>query len=426
MRSLRLGLMFLSLLILVPPNHAQPDNVDSIHSAVVKIEVMNEEKVKTIGSGVIVAEDGIIFTNLHVIELRETDDSDTDFRLRVTVGDDQYEARELYRGNQDPGPSYFDFAIIEIFKEWGVETSDTPNIDFPYIQNWATRLDIGDIIYTAGYPEATNHEFATQQASISSITDPFPTFDRSISEGESGGVVYNSDGELVGLLFQFSVEEDTIINRTEFLHIDYICRQVPDQCEKYRPSNLINNSTCQQPQNRSFCDNSRLNINITAQIGSLESQVQLRQDPFWDAVWLKPLPRGAFVTIIGGPQTTFNEVLQGFGFFWWQVRDSDGIVGWIPEDYFGEPLLIPSDVDNPIVPAAICELNTRTAANIRNGPGSQFDQIASRRNNQPLAADGQINGSDGMIWWQLIDGFWVREDSVTEDPTCFTLPTVNR
>jgi len=417
--------MFLVLSFVALQNYAQPEDVDAIHAAAVKIEIIDEEDIPVeSGSGVLVSEAGIIFTNLHVIDHEDSEDADKTFSLRVMVGDEAYSADVLYRGNQDPNnPSYFDFAIIEITGIWNDPFSDTSEVEFPYMQRWVNRIDIGDIVYTAGYPSATNNEFATQQAAMSSVTNPFPTFDRSISRGESGGLVYSENGELVGLLFQ-SGAGAIIPNRTEFLYIGYICDQIPEECEKYRPGNLADNLICQQDKVRPFCENSRLNVNMIAQIGSLESQVQLRQDPFWNAVWLKPLPRGAFVTIIGGPQATFDEVLRDFGFFWWQVRDNDGIVGWIPEDYFGEPLLIASDFDEFVVPAAICQLNTRTAANIRSGPGAEFDQIASRKNNQPLAADGQFNGSDGMIWWRLIDGFWVREDSVTENPTCIALPTV--
>lgn len=100
--------------------------------------------------------------------------------------------------------------------------------------------------------------------------------------------------------------------------------------------------------------------------------------------------------------------------------------GWIQETYYGEPILVPFTADNPVV-APSCILTTRGDVNIRSGPGLNYQQIASRAGEgNLLAANGQF-GNIAVVqehWWQLLDGFWIRNDQVSESEGCPSLPAI--
>src|SRR5262249_38754531 len=64
--------------------------------------------------------------------------------------------------------------------------------------------------------------------------------------------------------------------------------------------------------------------------------------------------------------------------------------------------------------------------NKRSGPGTDFDSAGQLKANVETAVSGQAKGSDGLTWWQLDDGSWVREDVVAETGDCASIPIVKR
>lgn len=398
--------------------------------AVVRIDVEYSEegsKKNEQGSGVVVSASGIIFTNKHVIGQQNI--SKITISITSELGSPPiptYTARPIYiSDNKD-----FDFGVLQINASLDNGFSfpvDPSKLDIPYIPDWANRQpDITDTVNFLGYPAVSGGNLTADRGQIQSIglngSIVTAKASVSVSGGFSGGLVLNDNGEMVGLVFaQSSAGTDAV---APILSAQTICDQVPDICANVRPAITETNPICLQPRVAPYCEKTPFRVGMTAQIGSLESEVQLRGDPIWKSQWIKPLPRSTFVTIVGGPAASLDDVLDGFELFWWQVEDTTGTRGWVVEDYFGEPVLIPSDPDAPTVPAAICHLITRTPANIRSGPGAEYNQIASRKVKEPLAADGQFKAGDNFTWWRLIEGFWVREDAVSEDGVCSTLPVV--
>lgn len=61
------------------------------------------------------------------------------------------------------------------------------------------------------------------------------------------------------------------------------------------------------------------------------------------------------------------------------------------------------------------------AVNKRGGPGTQFEVAGVLDANATSPAIGQATGADGLVWWQLADGGWVREDVVSEQGSCRAL-----
>jgi len=173
-----------------------------------------------------------------------------------------------------------------------------------------------------------------------------------------------------------------------------------------------------------------LSIGLEVQIVSLEPAFPTRTAPSMRAPILNDVLRSDRATIIDGPQVVSEMSDRGIpqDFTWWRIRSASGAEGWIQESYYGEPILIAYDPANPLPPVS-CILSTLQPANIRSGPGINFEQVASRTGDgQVLAANGQFGNltKSDEHWWRLYDGFWIRNDQVRESGDCNSLPVIAR
>jgi len=71
-----------------------------------------------------------------------------------------------------------------------------------------------------------------------------------------------------------------------------------------------------------------------------------------------------------------------------------------------------------------CTVSSSKTVNKRGGPGTNFDSAGQLESGTDAVVSGQAKGSDGLTWWQLDDGAWVREDVVTEVGDCVSVPVV--
>lgn len=147
------------------------------------------QRSRSLGSGVILDEDGFILTNHHVIEGAER------IRVRLAGETKEYEA-ELVGSDEDT-----DLAVIKIEAGKKLHFAKLGNSD-------ATR--VGDWVLAIGSPFGLN---ATVTAGIISykgrsgqvMLDPFGQFkrylqtDAAINRGNSGGPLVNMAGEVVGI-----------------------------------------------------------------------------------------------------------------------------------------------------------------------------------------------------------------------------------
>lgn len=143
----------------------------------------------SLGSGVILSEDGYIITNYHVIEGGEA--------LEVTVGDDTYQAEVV---GSDPSS---DIAVIKAKDASGLTPIDIGS---------SSDLDIGDWVMTIGSPFGLEQSVATGIVSATSrsqimesssgettvYTNLIQT-DAAINPGNSGGALVDADGKLIGI-----------------------------------------------------------------------------------------------------------------------------------------------------------------------------------------------------------------------------------
>lgn len=72
-----------------------------------------------------------------------------------------------------------------------------------------------------------------------------------------------------------------------------------------------------------------------------------------------------------------------------------------------------------------CLITPRSGtANLRAQPRTDADLVSSMTAGQGALADGQISGADGLVWWRLTRGAWVRSDVVRASEACDGLEAV--
>jgi hypothetical protein len=71
-----------------------------------------------------------------------------------------------------------------------------------------------------------------------------------------------------------------------------------------------------------------------------------------------------------------------------------------------------------------CLVATEFGANLRSGPGTDFNRAGTLAVSERTDVIGQATGTDGFVWWQLANEAWVRSDLVEEAGYCDTVPVV--
>ena len=141
-----------------------------------------ERKASALGSGFIIKGDGIVITNNHVIANAED--------ILVRVGDKEYKATLI---GADP---YMDVAVLKMetkdkFKPVKFGDSDTARVG-----DWAVAIGnpfgLGGTV-TAGIISARNRDINLTRY------DDFIQTDASINQGNSGGPLFNLQGEVIGI-----------------------------------------------------------------------------------------------------------------------------------------------------------------------------------------------------------------------------------
>lgn len=179
--------------------------------------VPKEHKEQSLGSGVIVSEDGYIVTNNHVIEKAQ--------EIKVLLSNKKdYKAKVI---GADPKT---DIAVIKIEAKG---LSALPWGD-------SNKLKVGEIVFAIGNPFALNQTVtmgvisAVGRANVG-IADyeDFIQTDAAINPGNSGGALINARGELIGI-------NTAILSRTGgyqgigFAVPSSMARQVMDSLVKYK------------------------------------------------------------------------------------------------------------------------------------------------------------------------------------------------
>lgn len=150
-------------------------------------EMPEEElKQKSLGSGVVVSEDGFILTNNHVV-------ADADEILVTLSTKEKYEPKKAKLIGRDPKT---DIALIKIEVDKSLSAARLGDSD---------KLRVGDWVVAIGNPFGLGHTVTAGIVSAKGRVigagpyDDFIQTDASINPGNSGGPLFNLDGEVIGI-----------------------------------------------------------------------------------------------------------------------------------------------------------------------------------------------------------------------------------
>jgi serine protease Do len=141
-----------------------------------------ERKASSLGSGFIINKNGTIITNNHVISNAED--------IVVRVGDKEYKAKVL---GADP---YSDLAVLKIDTNEKFTPVKFGNSDQARVGDWVVAIGnpfgLGGTV-TSGIISARNRDINLTRY------DDFIQTDASINQGNSGGPLFNLDGDVIGI-----------------------------------------------------------------------------------------------------------------------------------------------------------------------------------------------------------------------------------
>jgi len=142
-----------------------------------------KRKTSALGSGFIIDEKGIVVTNNHVIQGAE------DIFVRVN-GDKDFKAKVL---GSDAG---MDLAVLQIDSDEKFKPVKFGNSNYSRIGDWVIAIGnpfgLGGTV-TAGIISARNRSIGLSRY------EDFIQTDASINQGNSGGPLFNMDGEVIGI-----------------------------------------------------------------------------------------------------------------------------------------------------------------------------------------------------------------------------------
>ncbi len=163
-------------------------NVINISSASVAGEIQSVAEA-SLGSGVLISDDGLIWTAAHVVQAAEV--------VEVEFLDgDVYEAQVVASNPQA------DVAMIKIVGEFKLKQKEVAKIGD------SDKVDIGEDVFVLGAPHGFKQSLSRgilsgryQPASLSNdfIEIEFLQTDAAINPGNSGGPMFNMKGDVIGM-----------------------------------------------------------------------------------------------------------------------------------------------------------------------------------------------------------------------------------
>ena len=141
-----------------------------------------ERQASALGSGFIIKEDGIVITNNHVIKDAED--------ILVRIGTKEYKAKVV---GADP---YMDIAVLKLETKEKFKAVKFGDSDKARVGDWVVAIGnpfgLGGTV-TSGIISARNRDINLTRY------DDFIQTDASINQGNSGGPLFNLEGEVIGI-----------------------------------------------------------------------------------------------------------------------------------------------------------------------------------------------------------------------------------
>lgn len=150
------------------------------------------------GSGFVISEDGYILTNYHVVEDAYTGG----YEVKVMFYDGSTYTAEIKGFDRNN-----DIAVLKIEAE-GLNAAELGTSDSLFVGDtvYAVGNPLGELNYsmTSGMVSATDRLITTEEGTMTMFQ-----IDAAVNEGNSGGPVYNTSGQVVGVVTAKSNEDGT-------------------------------------------------------------------------------------------------------------------------------------------------------------------------------------------------------------------------
>ncbi len=176
-------------------------------------------------------------------------------------------------------------------------------------------------------------------------------------------------------------------------------------------TNAFNNPTSWMPDGKSLliCSSRAGNFDIF-EIGLDGTVIRQITNTIYNECFPKVSPDGSKIVFIQEPGNGARIVVMDIdGTHWDILTDGQSV------DLFPDWLPVRVEVDT-------CTMIANGNANLRSGPGTNFDFDGTTSTGAELTAIGQNVPNDKFTWWRLDSGAWVREDLVTAAAECTRLP----
>jgi len=187
------------------------NDIRQIASSVVQIAIITNDGVRVSGSGSIVTATGMIFTNQHVIEGAQ--------EIAVLFLESLEDPPVFkYLANVVASFPDEDFAILQIDRDFAGAYLDMRSLNLPFLDLTYPEVTLGERVYVFGYPAIGDGYLVLVDGMITTIQngtvngERMPVWyqtDAAISPGNSGGVVVNGNGELIGIPTLVQTETQT-------------------------------------------------------------------------------------------------------------------------------------------------------------------------------------------------------------------------
>lgn len=158
-------------------------------------------------------------------------------------------------------------------------------------------------------------------------------------------------------------------------------------------------------------------------IGGLQPSFQVLKEPlFWNTSEVAPLFQPFLEGADGftGPapfpgEDEINALVAG--------QTVASVTPFIQLDGMGTMAMMSAEATPDAAAMSGTCMVTGDNANVRMSPDTNADVTGSLTAGTAVAVTGQTNGADGMVWYQVSNG-WVRSDAVTVSGDCTTVPMV--
>lgn len=208
-----LALLIIPGTVLAQNESLSTEDINRIANSVVLIVTLdrNGDSLSS-GSGTIVASTGEIYTNRHVVE------GGADYAI-LTLSSIGEPAQLAYFATATLVHPAIDFAVLQIDRDANGRALDPNQLNLPVIPLSDAQASIGERIFVFGYPDLGDAHLVFTSGAVTTILNdtvngqrlPFwYQTDAQISPGNSGGLVVNGDGRMIGIPTLVRAEERTL------------------------------------------------------------------------------------------------------------------------------------------------------------------------------------------------------------------------